>query len=75
MSKVDSFGDNGVEVGFTRQTCLMLKNDLADARALFSERHLGNNKTMQKEKAFLVKFIHLASLVVEDEIGEDTTEH
>ena len=71
MTKVDSFGENGVDVGFTRHTCLELKQDLKDARKLFQDRHLGNNRTMAREKRFLVKFINLASLIVEDEVGDD----
>jgi len=56
-----------VDISFDKEIIEDIRNDLNKARELFKERHLGNNKTMQREKEIILLFINLASVICEEE--------
>ena len=66
----DGFGQNGVRVEFDRNNCEKMKAQLAYARQVFRDRHLGNNKTMKDEKRLIDGYIQILSCIVEEEKKE-----
>ena len=53
-------------ITFKKRTLEVIKEDVKEAQKLYRDRHLGNNRTMQREKKVIDDFIQLGNLILKE---------